>query len=129
MKKPLKMLFIGCLIFSAITLFPVQLFAIGDDSDVVMTEVPKDDLDPDLNREGRRSLPTPILCIINEAGLVVTGISEAIISYEIWDGAMDSCMGVFFNENDFLKFLYTHHGEVMLRFETQNYYYYGVLIL
>ena len=76
----------------------------------------------------RISTPAPLCCVISEtAGLHISGLSEDIISYEIWDATSETIIASFSAESDFIDFLFCQTGVVMIRLETESYYLVGYI--
>lgn len=71
--------------------------------------------------EGRRIPPKPIYCTISSEGIYVAGLSEDIMTYEIWNETSEICLASFNEENDFLNFLFNQSGEFQIIFITENY--------
>lgn len=74
----------------------------------------------EIEHEGRRMRPRPIYCTISPDGINVAGVSEEIISYEVWDEVSGICVASFFEESDFLNYLFSQSGEFQLIFVTEN---------
>lgn len=60
----------------------------------------------ELDREGTRMPPRPIICIINEQGVQTDIPSEDIISYELWD-ISGSCIVSLADDKEFVQYLYS----------------------
>lgn len=71
--------------------------------------------------EGRRIPPKPIYCTISPEGISVAGLSEDIITYEVWDETLEICLASFNEEQEFLDFLFSQSGEFQITFVTENY--------
>ncbi len=71
--------------------------------------------------EGRRIPPKPIYCTISTEGINVAGLSEDIMTYEIWNETSEICLASFNGENEFLDFLFNQSGEFQIIFITENY--------
>lgn len=76
----------------------------------------------EIEHEGRRLPPRPIYCTISRDGINIAGLSEEIISYEIWNEASEICFASFIEESEFLDFLFSQSGDFQLIFVTENYY-------
>lgn len=79
--------------------------------------------------EGRRIPPKPINCTISPDGIYVSGLSEDIITYEIWNDAAEICIASFTEESEFLEFLFSQSGEFHISFITENYCISGNILL
>lgn len=71
--------------------------------------------------EGRRIPPKPIYCTISRDGLYVAGLTEDIITYEIWNETSEIFLASFNEEQEFLDFLFNQSGEFQITFVTENY--------
>lgn len=71
--------------------------------------------------EGRRIPPKPIYCTISPEGISVAGLSEDIITYEVWNETSEICLASFNEEQEFLDFLFNQSGEFQIAFVTENY--------
>lgn len=72
-------------------------------------------------KEGRRIPPKPIYCTISPEGIYVTGLSDDITTYEVWNETSDICLASFNCEQDFIDFLFSQLGEFQITFVTENY--------
>lgn len=79
--------------------------------------------------EGRRIPPKPIYCIISPEGISVAGLSEDIITYEVWNETSEICLASFNEEQEFLDFLFNQSGEFQILFITENYCISGNVII
>lgn len=83
-----------------------------------------------LDEEGFRTPPMPIYCVISRTdGVNIVGLSEDIISYEIWDSSHEINLASFSNESDFLDYLLIQTGSFQLNLETENYNVFGYISL
>ena len=72
----------------------------------------------------------PIYCVISRTdGVNIVGLSEDIISYEIWDSSHEINLASFSNESDFLDYLLIQTGSFQLNLETENYNVFGYISL
>ncbi len=79
-----------------------------------------------LDCEGRRSPSMPLYCIISKTnGLNIVGMSEDIISYEIWDAEYETYIASFSEEFEFIDFLFLQSGYFHVKIETENYNFHG----
>lgn len=81
------------------------------------------------DEEGRRIPPKPICCTISTEGISVAGLSEDIITYEVWDETSEICLASFNEEQEFLDFLFNQSGEFQILFITENYCISGNVII
>lgn len=79
--------------------------------------------------EGRRIPSRPIICLITPNGLQSSINGADIISYEVWDEADSTCLATYADEMDFVRFIYTLHGEYIVRIQTYGHSYIGVLYI
>lgn len=71
--------------------------------------------------ERRRIPPKPIYCTISPEEISVAGLSEDIITYEVWNETSEICLASFNEEQEFLDFLFNQSGEFQITFVTENY--------
>ncbi len=123
MKKSLKVplnLYVFLLLLSS----SLTLIAGGNDTYTVPlqeeTKYEKED-------EGRRIPARPITCLITPNGLQSSIDTADIISYEVWDEDDISCLATYADEMDFVRFIYTLHGEYIVRIQTHGHSYIGLL--
>lgn len=84
----------------------------------------------DLDEEGLRMPSMPISCFINKTdGVIIMGVPEDIINYEIWDISHEVNIGAFSEESDFIDNLFLQTGDFQLNFETENYHVFGYIYL
>lgn len=77
------------------------------------------DILPD--EEGRRSLSKPTVCMISEEGIFIAGYETSeIIKYEIYDNSK-VLLASFIDQKDFVKFIYTYCGEIIIRLVFENF--------
>ncbi|MDE6756908.1 MAG: hypothetical protein K2J66_07160, partial [Muribaculaceae bacterium] len=79
--------------------------------------------------EGRRIPPKPIYCTISTEGINVAGLSEDIMTYELWNETSEICLASFNGENEFLDFLFNQSGEFQIIFITDNYCISGYIVI
>lgn len=81
-----------------------------------------------LDKEGLRTPPMPIYCVISQTdGVNFIGLSEDIISYEIWDITSEINFASFSEEAEFLDYLFLQVGDFQIKLETENYYVLGYI--
>lgn len=117
--------------FMVCILFPASIIAGNEATHTVnVQKKPKEPFEHNmrLDEEGRRTPPAPLCCVISEtAGLHISGLSEDIITYEIWDATSETIIASFSAESDFIDFLFCQTGVVMIRLETESYYLVGYI--
>lgn len=80
--------------------------------------------------KGHRSLPLPIVCVIDfTKGTVQTTLTSEVISYEIWDSAGAAPMAQCIENSDFVVLLSSISGSYQLRFITDSHQYIGYIEL
>lgn len=80
--------------------------------------------------KGHRSLPSPIVCVIDfSKGTVQTTLTSEIISYEIWDSDGTALVAQYIDEPDFVGLLCDVSGLYQFRFITESYQYIGYIEL
>ncbi len=107
------------------TLLPVAVTA----AEPTTYTIPLGQDDPDLipdDREGRRSLTRPVMCVITPEGIQSSIDSADIIAYELWDES-EMCLISTSDELEFVTVLYTLGGNLALRIVTEDHIYIGFL--
>lgn len=110
-------------------LFPVAMFASTGRAThtVSLQRTVKKEHNQELDREGTRMPPRPIICIINEQGVQTDIPSEDIISYELWD-ISGSCIVSLADDKEFVQYLYSSiQDEFQIRIITDEYYFIGYI--
>lgn len=105
-------------------IFPVSVLAADNVSyTVIMQKEPNNQTGHNKQEspEGRRIPPKPIYCTISPEGISVAGLSEDIITYEVWNETSEICLASFNEEQKFLDFLFNQSGEFQITFVTENY--------
>ena len=118
------------LVFLSVIIFFPSAARAEDDIDITLTEEDKDsDENPkDPNKEGHRSLDGFVFCHIDsQNGVTLYGISEKILTYEIWDENAIFCILSFMEESDFIDYIFMTRGKIVIRLETENHYLWGSL--
>lgn len=70
----------------------------------------------------------PIECTISKAsGITISGNSDEIISYEIWNLDRETCILLCLDESDFLNEVYSLNGDYLIKLNSINYTYTGYL--
>lgn len=113
-------------------MFPVSVLAADNVSyTVTMQKEPNNQTGHNKQEspEGRRIPPKPICCTISTEGISVAGLSEDIITYEVWDETSEICLASFNEEQEFLDFLFNQSGEFQILFITENYCISGNVII
>ena len=104
-----------------------------EDYDIGLIETDGDnDRTKDPNSLGHRSAPMLTPCTISYVkGVTIFAISGPveILSYEIWDAAGETCIGVYGSERMFLDALYAVPDEYMVVFTTSEKIYKGYIWL
>lgn len=75
--------------------------------------------DDDDNRGNRF---VALTCTIGEEnGVEISGTTDEIIAYEIWDATGSVCIGYFTDEEEFVEYLFSLNGDFQLVFYFENY--------
>ncbi|MFG6425662.1 hypothetical protein [Lepagella muris] len=122
MKKVSTLTFIITLMIS--TLFSKSAIAENQDTyNVPMQKVESYKID----RDGRRSIAHPIICVINRDG-TVSGIQpEEINTYEIWDNTGEICIMSSSSPKEFTDFIFTYPDNYQIRITADDFYLIGRL--
>lgn len=125
MKSFNKISFTIFVILSVCLLFPITTTAEENSSyTVVMQKQPKKQSEHNkaLDEEGRRTPPKPIYCFISmKEGVNVIGVSEYIISYNVYNPSSGINLVSYYDESEFLDFLFHQSGDFMIIIETESY--------
>lgn len=67
--------------------------------------------------------------VSQEDGVVIEGLSNDILVYEIWDAEGTMCLAYFTDEESFLECLFSMSGDFILKFYFEDYVLYGDISL
>lgn len=82
------------------------------------------------DRDINRITFTPTFCYVSqEEGVVIEGLSDDILVYEIWDAEGTMCLAYFTDEESFLECLFSMSGDFILKFYYEVYVLYGDISL
>lgn len=84
---------------------------------------------PDTPIHGQRSPSCVNTCIINESGLLIPGVDNSeILSYEVIneDGI---CLGEFYDEFEFVNFVFSFSQSIEIKIYTETYIYSGYIFI
>lgn len=112
-----------------IFMLPITMFATTGSTTytVSLHRTVKKEHNQELDREGIRMPPRPMLCTISEQGIQTEIPSEDIISYELLDDT-GSCLVSFADDKEFVQFLYSYgQNEFQIRITTEEYHYIGYI--
>ncbi len=102
-------------------LFPDSVMA-GDRTSYTVSMRKQSRHNKGLDEEGLRTPPMPIYCVISKTdGINIAGLTEDITSYEIWDTSHEINIASFSGESDFLDYIFSMTGNLLIKFETENY--------
>lgn len=77
---------------------------------------------PDYDPPIHRSPADAYICSITpENGVEISGTTDEIISYEIWDATGTVCIAYFTNEEEFVEYLFSLNGDFQLVFFFEDY--------
>lgn len=129
MKKSFILPFIPILMI--IALFPALPFAGNRTTtyNVPLQKVKNKDHNQQLDYDGRRCPSHPIICTIQDDGIICDISTEDIISYEIWTNDINEnvCLAYFNNDIDFSQYLFSLSGNYQIRITTEYYYFIGYI--
>lgn len=110
---------------------PIEVYAEPAQSSVTLPlqKSPGNGDDDEDQHKDKRIPSAPIYCIINFENNCVENLADTIIVYEVCDAESGETTASFINEFDFVEYLSTFVGEVMIRLSSTNYTYIGYLSL
>ncbi len=77
--------------------------------------------DQQLDYDGRRLPPQPIICTINENDVITDIPSEEIISYELWNNTGDICIISCSSTHEFIEYLFSFPDNYQIKIVTEDF--------
>lgn len=75
-----------------------------------------------VNEDDKGNRFVAVTCTVSqENGVEISGTTDEIISYEIWDATGTVCIAYFTNEEEFVEYLFSLNGDFQLVFFFEDY--------